>query len=153
MHDFQSIIIYFYFLNNRSSSHDVIMSNTLMLFINITTSTSEIQIVQHNCIKNVNVMHSLLNSTMNKDIVLIQESWIFKDNKITVLHSAFTTLLSSSSLDIRPQTVIFINKNRQNFVYTLRSDIFTNSDLQAITIFINNSLETVLLLNIYNEKS
>ncbi len=28
-----------------------------------------------------------------------------------------------------------------------------NSDLQAITIFINNSLETVLLLNIYNEKS
>jgi len=28
-----------------------------------------------------------------------------------------------------------------------------NSDLQVITIFINNSLETVLLLNIYNEKS
>jgi len=73
MHNFQSITVYFYFLNNRSSSYEVIMSNILILFINITTSTSKIQIVQHNYIKNVNVMHSLLNSVMNKDIVLIQE--------------------------------------------------------------------------------
>ena len=124
-----------------------------MLLINITTSTFKIQIIQHNYIKNVNVMHSLLNLTMNKDIVLIQESWIFKDNKITILYSAFTTLLSSSNLDVRPHTVAFVNKSRQNFVYTSRSDISMNSDLQAITIFINNSLETVLLLNIYNEKS
>ncbi len=153
MHDFQSITAYFYFLNNRSSSHEVIMSDTLISLINITTSTSKIQIVQHNCTRNVNVMHSLLNSTMNKDIVLIQESWIFKDNKTTVSHSAFTTLLSSSSLDVRSWTVTFINKNRQNFVCTSRSDIFMNSDLQAITISINNSSETVLLLNIYNEKS
>ncbi len=129
------------------------MSDTLISFINITTSTFKIQIVQHNYIKNVNVMHSLLNSTMNKDIVLIQESWIFKDNKITVLHSTFTTLLSSSSLDVKSQTVIFINKNRQNFVCTLRLNIFMNSDLQTITISINNSSEIVLLLNIYNEKS
>jgi hypothetical protein len=90
---------------------------------------------------------------MNKDIVLIQESWIFKDNKTTVSHSAFTTLLSPSNLDIRPRTVAFINKYRQNFVCTPRSDISMNSDLQAITISINNSSETVLLLNIYNEKS
>ncbi len=152
MHDFQSITVYFYFLNNRSFSHEVIMSDTLISFINITTSTSEIQIVQHNYTKNVNVMHSLLNSTMNKDIVLIQELWIFKDNKIIILHSAFITLLSSSNLDVKPQTVTFINKNRQNFICTLRSDIFMNLDLQTITIFINNSSETVLLLNIYNEK-
>jgi len=45
-----------------------------MLLINITTSTFKIQIIQHNYIKNINVMHSLLNSAMNKDIVLIQES-------------------------------------------------------------------------------
>ena len=113
------------------------MSDTLISFINITTSTFKIQIVQHNYIKNVNVMHSLLNSTMNKDIVLIQESWIFKDNKTTVSHSAFTTLLSSSSLDVRSWTVTFINKNRQNFVCTLRLNIFMNSDLQTITISIN----------------
>jgi len=50
------------------------MSNTFISFINILTSTSKIQIVQHNYIKNVNVMHFLLNLTMNKDIVLIQES-------------------------------------------------------------------------------
>jgi len=134
------------------------MSVTLILHTNITTTTSttftsDIQIVQHNCARNVNVMHSLLNSVMNKDIVLIQESWIFKDNKTTVSHSAFTTLLSPSNLDIRPQTVVFINKYRQNFVCTPRFDIFMNSDLQAITISINNSSETVLLLNIYNEKS
>ena len=48
--------------------------------------------------------------------------------------------------------MIFINKNRQNFVYTLRLNIFINLNLQTITIFINNSLETVLLFNIYNEK-
>jgi len=98
-------------------------------------------------------MHSLLNSAMNKDIVLIQEPWIFKDNKTTVSHSAFTTLLSSSNLDVRPRTVAFVNKYRPNFVCTPRPDIFMNSDLQAITISINNSSETVLLLNIYNEKS
>ena len=73
MYNFQSITVYFYFLNNRSSSHEVIISNTFILLINITTSTSKIQIVQHNCAKNVNVMHSLLNSAMNKDIILIQE--------------------------------------------------------------------------------
>ncbi len=129
MYNFQSITVYFYFLNNRSSSHEVIISNTFILLINITTSTSKIQIIQYNYARNVNVMHSLLNSTMNKDIVLIQESWIFKDNKIIILHSAFTTLLSSSNLDVKPQTVIFINKNRQNFICTLRLNIFMNSDL------------------------
>ncbi len=129
------------------------MSDTLILLINITTSTSKIQIVQHNCAKNVNVMHSLLNSVMNKDIVLIQESWIFKDNKIIISHSAFTILLSSSNLDTRSQTAVFINKNRQKFICTLRFNISMNSDLQAITISINNSSEIVLLLNIYNEKS
>ena len=50
------------------------MSDTPISLINTTTPTSEIQIVQHNCARNVNVMHSLLNSTINKDIVLIQES-------------------------------------------------------------------------------
>ena len=74
MYNFQSITVYFYFLNNRSSSHEVIISNTFILLINITTSTSKIQIIQYNYARNVNVMHSLLNSTMNKDIVLIQES-------------------------------------------------------------------------------
>jgi len=126
MHDFQSITVYFYFLNNRSFNHEVIMSNTCILFI---TSTFKIQIVQHNCAKNVNVMHFLLNSAINKDIILIQESWIFKDNKITILYSAFTTLLSSSNLDVKSQTVIFINKNRQNFICTLKLNIFMNSDL------------------------
>ncbi len=129
MHDFQSITVYFYFLNNRSFNHEVIMSNTHILFINIITSTFKIQIVQHNCAKNVNVMHFLLNSAINKDIILIQESWIFKDNKITILYSAFTTLLSSSNLDVKSQTVIFINKNRQNFICTLKLNIFMNSDL------------------------
>ncbi len=105
------------------------MSNTHILFINIITSTFKIQIVQHNCAKNVNVMHFLLNSAINKDIILIQESWIFKDNKITILYSAFTTLLSSSNLDVKSQTVIFINKNRQNFICTLKLNIFMNSDL------------------------
>ena len=55
------------------------MSVTPILHTNITTTTSttftsDIQIVQHNCARNVNVMYSLLNSVMNKDIVLIQES-------------------------------------------------------------------------------
>ncbi len=90
---------------------------------------------------------------MNKDIVLIQELWIFKDNKITILHSAFTILLLSSTLDVQPCIIIFVNKNKQNFVCTSRLNIFINSDLQIITISINNSSETVLLLNIYNEKS
>jgi len=46
----------------------------------------------------------------------------------------------------------FISKARQNLVCTPRSDISKNSDLQVLSISANG-ISSILLLNIYNEKS
>ena len=112
-----------------------------------------IRIVQHNCARSINVMHSCLNSSKdNADIVLFQESWIANDNKSTVSHPAFTSLLPTSNNKFRPRTMAFISKTKQNLVCTPRSDISMNSDLQAISIS-SSEFSDILLLNIYNEKS
>ena len=99
-------------------------------------------------------MHSLLNSVAKTaDIVLIQEPWIARDNKSTISHPAFTSLLppSNSIISVRPRTMAFVSKNRQKLICTPRSDMSMNSDLQILSIS-TDKISNVLLLNIYNEK-
>jgi len=101
----------------------------------------------------MNVMHSCLNSAIKTaDIVLIQEPWIAKDNKTTISHPSFTSLIASSNLDIRPRTMAFVSKTRKDLVCTPRSDLSKDSDLQILSISANG-ISSILLLNIYNEKS
>ena len=116
------------------------------------TQSNHIKVIQHNCVRSMNVMHSCLNSATNTaDVVLLQEPWIVRDHKTTISHSSFTSLLSPSNLDIRPRTMAFISKIRQNLVCTPRSDISKNSDLQVLSISANG-ISSILVLNIYNEK-
>ena len=117
------------------------------------SNTKNIRIIQHNCARSMNVMHSCLNSaTNNADIILFQESWIAKDNKTTISHPSFTSLISLSNLDIRSKTMIFVSKTRQDIVCTPRSDLSKDSDLQILSISADG-ISNILLLNIYNEKS
>ena len=111
---------------------------------------STLKIFQHNCNRVTSTMHSVLESAVGKvDIVLFQEPWIGPQN-ITVSHPAFTSIIPVTEL--RPRVVAFIAKANCNLKCTLRPDISTDSDLQALSISMPN-LKEFLLLNIYNEKS
>ena len=128
-------------LNNTSNDQNILKN--------------KIRIVQHNCARSLNVMHSLLNSVAKTaDIVLIQEPWIAGDHKSTISHPAFTSFLppSNSMVSIRPRTMTFVSKNRQNLICTPRSDISMNSDLQILSVS-TDKVSSILLFNIYNEKS
>ena len=117
---------------------------------NIDQQKSTLKIFQHNCNRVTSTMHSVLESAVRKiDIVLFQEPWIGHQN-ITVSHSAFTSIISATKL--RSRIVAFIAKANCNLKCTSRSDISTDSDLQALSISMLN-LKEFLLLNIYNEKS
>ena len=95
-------------------------------------------------------MHSVLESAVRKiNIVLFQEPWIESEN-ITVSHSAFTSIMPVTEL--RSRVITFISKANCNLKCTLRSDISTDNNLQALSISMLN-LKVFLLLNIYNEKS
>ena len=95
-------------------------------------------------------MYSVLESAVRKiDIILFQEPWIGLEN-ITVSHSVFTSIIQVTEL--RSRVVTFISKVNYSLKCTSRSDISTDSDLQALFISILN-LKKFLLLNIYNEKS
>ena len=121
--------------------------------MSITPTQSTIRVIQHNCARSMNVMHSCLNSATNTaDIVLFQEPWIARDNKTTISHPSFTSLIPPSSLDVRPRTMAFVSRIRQDLVCTPRSDISKDSDLQILSISANG-ISSILLLNIYNEKS
>ena len=61
-------------------------------------------------------------------------------------------MIAPSNLDIRPRTMVFVSKTRQDLVCTPRSDLSKDSDLQILSISANG-ISSILLLNIYNEKS
>ena len=143
------------FIKCRVTGNEWEMSTTTYSTSNIDqTNThqhkSTLKIFQHNCNKVTSTMHSVLESAVGKvDIVLFQEPWIGPQN-ITVSHSAFTSIIPATEL--RSRVVAFIAKANCNLKCTSRSDISTDSDLQALSISMPN-LKKFLLLNIYNEKS
>ena len=117
--------------------------------LNTEQQKSMLKIFQHNCNRVTSTMHSVLKSAVDKvDIVLFQKSWIESEN-ITVSYSAFISIISVTKL--RSRVVTFINKANSRLKCTSRSDISTDSDLQALSISMLN-LREFLLLNIYNEK-
>ena len=118
--------------------------------LNTKQQKSMLKIFQHNCNRVTSTMHSVLESAVDKvDIVLFQKPSIEPEN-ITVSHSAFISIISVTKL--RSRVVTFISKANSRLKCTSRSDILTDSDLQALSISMSN-LREFLLLNIYNEKS
>jgi len=60
-----------------------------------------IQILQHDCARSMQIMHACMKFAKNKtDIVILQESWM-KDENITISHSSFICLKSNvQNIDI-----------------------------------------------------
>ncbi len=117
--------------------------------------SGKIQFIQHNTNKNPHVMHTCLDYAIKLkiDFVAFQEPYIAKDNIIIISHSAFYCILPSTQ-NIRPRVMIFARK-QSRFDFCLRSDICTDNDVLIIDIIdkTNSYLETIQLINIYNEKS
>lgn len=75
-----------------------------------------------------------------------------RDNTFTVSHSSYYRFLPENK-NTRPRVVIYARK-RSRFQLNLRSDICSDSDLLIGDIIDSkNQLESVQLINIYNEKS
>ena len=77
------------------------------------SSNYKIEIVQHNTNRQIPVMHTCLELAYRTrvDFVLIQEPWIADDNRGTVSHSAYISILPDSKEDIRPRVAIFARKD------------------------------------------
>ena len=113
----------------------------------------EIRILQHNCAKSTNTMISCLEYGLTKkiDIVLIQEPWI-GDNQITISHPSYTCIMPAiGQLDKhKPRVLSFVSKSFKLNI-TPRLDISSNTDIQVLHI--SNSIDDLLILNVYNERS
>ena len=110
-----------------------------------------IQILQHNCAKSMQIMHACIKFVKNKtNIVILQESWM-RDENITISHSLFICIKSNVQ-NTYVRILIFVMKNAKKFTCISRSDIVNNKDMQAISIANNKIQREILLFNIYNEK-
>ena len=95
-------------------------------------------------------MQSYLETAAEKaDIILFQESWIFKEYTI-VSHSSFQSIMSSES-GLRSRVCAFIAWKSAE-LFTSRLDLCQDSNIQAIAVF-KSGLPSMLILNIYNERS
>ncbi len=111
-----------------------------------------IQILQHNCVKSMQIMHVCMKfAKIKANIVILQKSWM-KDENITILHSLFICIKPNIQ-KTWVRVLIFVAKNARKFICTLRSDIVNSEDIQAIMIVNDKILNEILLLNIYNEKA
>src|SRR5215203_5138983 len=109
----------------------------------------KVRILQHNCARSTNVMHTLLNiAEKNADIIIIQESWISRDGE-TISHHSFNTYIAKND-QYQARTAIFVTKVHAHFKTTIRNDIINDSDVQIIDISTNE--DTFRMYNVYNER-
>src|SRR5436190_22454408 len=115
----------------------------------------KIQFIQYNVNRNSHIMHTCLNYIikLKTDFILFQESFVARDNIITISHSAFYCIMPAIQ-NIRSRVMIFARK-QSRFDFYLRSDICTNNDILIIDIIdkTNSFSEAIQVINIYNEKS
>jgi Reverse transcriptase (RNA-dependent DNA polymerase)/Endonuclease-reverse transcriptase len=112
-----------------------------------------LRIIQHNCARSTNAMHSCLNSATNTaDLVLLQEPWVNVANRTTISHPSFQCILAGSSDGKRPRVAAFVSKTNPQLNCTLRSDIVDDPDLLALEVH-QPGIPTTLIVCIYNERS
>ena len=110
--------------------------------------------LQNNVDRRKNCMYTCLQIAFEAKInlVLFQEPWISSNNQFTISHSSFYCILPEDT-QYRPRVVIYARKNSR-FQVNIRSDLSTDGDFLVIDIRDQqNRLNTVQLVNIYNEKS
>lgn len=115
---------------------------------------TKIRILQNNVARTSNAMHSCLDIANEQkiDLVLFQEPWMSRDNTYTISHSSFYCILPSMQ-DIRPRVAVFARR-QSRFQPILRTDLGEDSDFLIIDVQdTQHQLESIQLVNIYNEKS
>jgi ribonuclease HI len=115
-------------------------------------SAHRIRIIQHNCAKSQNVMHSLLHTAHTRaDIVLIQEPWI-SPSRTTISHPSFTPIIPPHSLpNQKIRTMAFISRTNPYLTVTPRLDITKDADIQILEIT-TPSIPSTQIINLYNER-
>ena len=95
---------------------------------------SKIRVLQHNVAKSTNIMISCLKYAFDKktDIILMQESWIEK-NEIIIFHFAYDRIMSDISAEMIDQNkkfkiMTFVLK-KSTLKITFRPDISNDSDV------------------------
>ena len=71
----------------------------------------KVQFLQYNTNKNDHIMHTCLDYAIESkaDFILFQESFVAKDNIITISHSVFYCIMPATQ-NIRPRVMIFARK-------------------------------------------
>jgi exonuclease III len=119
-----------------------------------TTFNSKVKFLQNNVGRNLNCMYTCLQLEFEHgiDFVVLQEPWMSEDFTFTVRHNSYYCILPENK-DLRPRVVIYSRKHSR-FQACLRTDLCSDSDLLVIEIQDRqNQLESIQLMNIYNEKS
>ena len=115
----------------------------------VSTSSTKLRILQHNCALSTNIMHSLLNAAATTaDIIFVQEPWLSRDYLSTISHPTFKAIIPTSKT--RPRVITFISTIIPTLEATPRPDIIDDPDCQVIDIKTAN-IQQVRVYNIYNE--
>ena len=118
-------------------------------------SHSKISVMQHNTARTSDIMHSCLETAVKQaiDFVLIQEFSIRFENNITITvsHSAYYCILSTSSDNIRLRVAVFARK-LSNYKFCHKTDLTSDSDIIIIDVSDSN-IKIFQIINIYNEKN
>jgi hypothetical protein len=104
----------------------------MSLHINtISSSTSNLKTMQHNCARSTNIMQSCLEyaKSNENDLVLVQEPWT--RNQKTVSHSNFTCIISQI-LNKRARVCVFVSRTNYKLSCTYRVDFVNDSDCQIL---------------------
>src|SRR6266536_5286856 len=112
----------------------------------------KISIIQHNCARITANIHTYLKIGLerNIDFILIQESWIAKDNTYIISHITYHTILSEFC-HVRPRIAVFAKKDLiHQFCY--RSDLCQDNNIIILDI-LNSEIPDFQIINVYNEKS
>ncbi|SRR6266536_1520512 len=112
----------------------------------------KISIIQHNYARKTANIYTYLEIDLerNIDFILIQESWIAKDNTYIISHTAYHTILPEFC-DVRPRMTVFAKKDLiHQFCY--RSDLCKDNNIIILNI-LNSEIPDFQIINIYNKKS
>src|SRR6266498_1958924 len=112
----------------------------------------KISIMQYNCARKTANMHICLEIGLerNIDFILVQESWIAKDNTYIISYTAYHIILSEFC-DVRPRVIILVKKYLI-YQFCYRSDLCKDSDIIILNI-LNSEIPDFQIMNVYNEKS
>src|SRR6266536_4140071 len=106
----------------------------------------KISIMQHNCARKTANIYIYLEIGLerNIDFILIQESWIAKDNTYIIFYITYHTILSEFC-DVRPRMTVFVKKDLI-YQFCYRSDLCKDSNIIILDI-LNSEIPDFQIMN------